>query len=221
MQALRKPVALITLLFLLLAANVGYADFFESIGDYATLARQALLDQSLPDLQNGVLNISDTTLNQMLQMTVGGTAANSVQNINVQFLAGNKLSATIKILQGDSYQVDAKIVQFMHNKTKSVTTLEVEKMRILDGGFFGGIKNIFLSMCSVQTLANWYGIPKFENGMKLSVKENEVTVDFHEWLYKTKFGSMMFIGIRVLDAINVQKVETTDHNMKVYIALAI
>ena len=157
----------------------------------------------------------------MLLLTVGGDAANSVQTINVQFHADNKLTATIKIKQGDSYQVDAKIVQFIHNKTESTTTLQVEKMQILDGGFFGGVKNIILSMCSIQTLANWYGIPKFENGMKVSVNDNAVTVNFHEWLYKTNLGSIMFLGKRVLDTISVQKVETTEHNLKVYIALAI
>jgi len=83
------------------------------------------------------------------------------------------------------------------------------------------VKNIILSMCSIQTLANWYGIPKFENGMQLSVNDNSVTVNFHEWLYKTNLGGIMFLGKRVLDTINVQKVETVDHNMKVYIVLAI
>jgi len=123
------------LLLLLLSANICSANFFESMGDYATLAQQVLLDQTLPDLQNGVMNVSDTTLNKMLLLTVGGDAANSVQSITVQFHADNKLTATIKIKQGDSYQVDAKIVQFVHNKNESTTTLQVEKMQILNGGF--------------------------------------------------------------------------------------
>ncbi|MFA6075717.1 MAG: hypothetical protein WCV63_06345 [Negativicutes bacterium] len=217
----KKTAAVIVAVVFMVSMNICSAGFFESMGDYGTLARQVLLEQSLPDLQNGVMNISDTTLNQMLQITVGGDTAASVQSINVQFHADNKLSATIKIKQGDSYQVDAKIIQFIHNRTESFTTLQVEKMQILDGGFFNGMKNIFLSMCSVQTLANWYGIPKFENGIKVSVLDNTVTVDFHDWLYKTNIGSSKFLGIRVLDAINVKKVETTEHNMKVYVNLAI
>lgn len=216
-----RTIALVITVVLLFSTSTCSAGFFDSVGDYGNLAQQFLLEQSFPDLQNGILNISDATLNQMLQIAVGGDSADSVQSINVQFHADNKLSAVIKLKTGNSYQVDAKIVRFIHNKTESTTTLEVEKMRILDGGIINGFKNIVLSMCSVQTLANWYGIPKFENGLKLAVKDNAVDVDFHEWLYKTKFGSMMFVGKKLLDTINVQKVETTEHNMKVYVALAI
>ena len=209
----------VVLLLTLMTSSLCHAGLLDTIAQYAETASQALADQNLVDIQNGVINISDETLNSMLAITVGGSAGNSVQAIHVEIKPDNNITTDIKT-NNVSYEISAHIDQLTHNSSQSLIVLNVTGKKITDGGLWNCIKNFVLSLCSVQTLTNWFGVPQFQNGIKLTVKSDTVTMDYHEWLYKTKFGALKLFGKRVLDIVTVNKIETSEHNMKVYTTLS-
>ena len=153
--------------------------------------------QTFNAIEQGRVAVPDDVINQSLtaMLEEGGP----VKKMTVTSLADNKINITALTEKTGHVVLICKVEQFKHDKDHSVIKLKALNKKLPDKPVMSWIfARVSLAMAAKIT----GGINPGE-GLQLTLHGNEATIDFHQALYQSRFGTVQLFGYRLVDFVAV------------------
>lgn len=181
------------------------ASFADSIKEWSTTGKiadvsgfvntlQEIWDlQTFEDLQQGRVAVPDDVINDSLAAAVDGSE--QVRELKITSLADNKIKIDALTQKAGHVVLICKVEQFEHDKNHSVIKLKALDKKLPDKPLLSWI----FSRVSLAMVTKITGSIHPGEGVAISIRGNEATVDFHQALENSKLGQAEAFGYKPLD----------------------
>ncbi len=153
--------------------------------------------QTVADLAQGNITVPDEVLNQSLQQALGNS--DQVKEFTLTSLANNKIKIHLRTEAVGTVNLVCRIKQFEHDQNHSVMKLSILDKQLPDRPLMSFIFS-HISMALVTKLA---GPIDVGSDVGLAIDGNDVTVDFHQALSRSKLATVEVMGYRLLDQVEI------------------
>ncbi|MEG6585344.1 hypothetical protein [Dendrosporobacter sp. 1207_IL3150] len=151
--------------------------------------------QTVENLEKGLVVVPDHIINKSLTEAIG--QHDQIKELTINSIGEGKLKITAITKDAGRVVLTCKIVQFQHTKHNSIMQLKVLDKKLPDKPMLSWI----FSKVSLAMAAKFVGNIDMAAGITVDIKGNAATVNFHQALYNSRFGSAELFGYKPLDAI--------------------
>jgi hypothetical protein len=162
-----------------------------------SVLREVWNRQTVADLARGNITVPDEVLNQSLQQALGDS--DKVQEFTLTSLANNKIKIHLRTESVGTVNLVCRIKQFEHDQNHSVMKLSILDKQLPDRPLMSFIFS-HISMALVTKLAGPIDVGP---DLALAIDGNDVTVDFHQALLRSKLATVEVMGYRLLDQVEI------------------
>lgn len=182
--------------------NINFSDLsgqVENLKPVIEVVRQTWDMQTLEQLKDGKVAVSDEMLNESIAKTIDensaikGLKVTSVGDGKMQLIADTKKFGPVELL--------CRIDQFEHSKDTSVLKFKVLEKNLPDNGTMSWI----FSRISLSMAEKLVGKVDLGENVKTKISGNTVTVDFQDALKASSFGQIQLFGYSLSDAVVVEQ----------------
>ncbi len=182
------------------AENVRNWDVSSRLSDVTRMVsvlREVWDRQTVANLAQGSIAVPDDVLNQSLQQAIGDS--DRVKEFTLTSLDNNKIKIHLRTEAVGTVNLVCRIKQFEHDKNHSVMKLSILDKQLPDRPLLSFIFS-HISMALVTKLA---GPIDVGSDLALAIDGNDVTVDFHQALSRSKLATVEVMGYRLLDQVEI------------------
>lgn len=182
--------------------NISFANLEAKVADLSpamNIIKETWDAQTFANLEKGVVIVPDQVMNQSLAGAIA--EQDQVTELTVQSLGDGKLKITALTKKAGHLVLTCKIEQFQHDSQHSVMRLKVLDKKLPDKPMLSWIFSKVSLAMATKFAGNVNTIP----GMVVELKGNSVTVDFHQALYQSRFGSAELFGYKPLDVLIIRE----------------
>lgn len=172
-------------------------DKITDLGKISPVIKETWDAQTLSNLRQGKVNVPDDVLNKSLAMYLESEQPEQIKGLTVQSFEDQRIKITADTKKKGRIVLVCKVEQFEHDKNHSVLKLKAVDKKLPDEPFLSWI----FSKVSLAMVAKVTGHIDAPEGVEVKLRGNEVTVDYHQALYKSRFGQLEFFGYKPLDAL--------------------
>lgn len=165
----------------------------------ATMDRETLLD-----ILNGHVFIPDDIMNDSLAKNINDDSA--VRSVKVKSTADGRLAVDIDTKKQGLVQVSGTIKEFVHDKDSSYMIYHVRERNIPNHGLMSWVFSR-ISMSMAMRIAGGFDMPE---NLPVTIKHNDIKIDYSQVLADSKVGQLYVNGYRVLDMIKINKATPKD-----------
>jgi hypothetical protein len=151
--------------------------------------------QTFRNLEQGKVAVSDALINESLASAIEDSE--EVKELSITSLGDHKLKITALTKKAGPMVFLCRVDQFEHNKEYSVMKLKVLDKKLPDKPIVSWI----FSKVSLAMATKLVGNVNLGQGLGIKIVGNEVTIDFHQALYNSNFGTIDVMGYKPLDAV--------------------
>ena len=162
-----------------------------------SLLREVWDHQTVSDLAQGNLTVPDDVLNQSLQQALGDS--DKVKEFTLTSLADNKIKIHLRTEAVGTVNLVCRIKQLEHDKNHSIMKIAILDKQLPDRPLMSFIFS-HVSMAFVTKLAGPIDVGP---DLGLAFNGNDVTVDFHQALSRSKLATVEIMGYRLLDQVEI------------------
>jgi len=160
-----------------------------------TIIQETWDHETLAGLEQGKVAVPDAVINQSLTAALGDDTR--VKELQISSLGDGKIKIAAVVPQAGHIVLVCKLEQFQHDKQRSVMTMKILNKKLPDKPMLSWI----FSKVSLAMAAKFVGKVDFGPDLLVDIKGNTVTIDFHQALYNSRFGSAELFGFKLLDAL--------------------
>lgn len=162
-----------------------------------TILRETWDLQTFSNLQAGKVSVPDDVINQSLDMALED--GEQVQKLTIESQEDHKLKVTALTKKAGRVVMVCQVEQMEHDKDHSVIKLKALDKKLPDKPLLSWI----FSRVSLAMVTKVVGHIDPGQGLAMNIRGNEVTVDFHQALYQSRFGGLEIFGCRPLDYLTI------------------
>lgn len=155
--------------------------------------------QTFSNLEQGKVAIADDVINQSLAAAIEDNE--QVKELTIASLADNKVKVTALTKKAGRVVFVCRIEQFEHNKDYSVMKLRIVDKKLPDKPLVSWI----FSKVSLAMVTKLVGNVDPGHDLAVKIVGNEITIDFHQALYNSNFGTIDVLGYKPLDAVIIKE----------------
>lgn len=153
--------------------------------------------QTFSQLQEGKVAVPDEAINDTLAKAIADSEL--VKELKIESMANQQLKITAATAKSGKIEMLCQVEKFEHDKDNSVVTLKVVSKNLPERPLLSWI----FSRISLSLAAKLLGDVNPGQGLKMAINGNEITVDFHQALYRSAAGGLELFGYRPLDYLAV------------------
>jgi hypothetical protein len=162
-----------------------------------TLLREVWDRQTVSDLAQGNIAVPDDVLNQSLQQALGDS--DKVKEFTLTSLADNKIKIHLRTESVGAVDLVCQIKQLEHDKNHSVMKVAILDKQLPDRP----LMSFIFSHVSMALVTKLTGPIDVGPDLGISFYGNDVTIDFHQALSRSKLASVEIMGYRLLDQVEI------------------
>lgn len=178
-------------------ANWDIGSHLDDVSRLFSVVREVWDRQTVADLAQGSIVVPDDVLNQSLVAMLGDS--DKVKEFTLSSLADNKIKIHLRTETVGTVNLICQIKQFEHDKNHSVMKLSILDKQLPDRPLMSFIFS-HISMAFITKLAG-----PIDVGPDLGINfvGNDVTIDFHQALSRSKLATVEIMGYRLLDQVEI------------------
>lgn len=162
-----------------------------------SVLREVWNRQTVADLVQGNIAVPDEVLNQSLQQALGDS--DKVKEFTLTSLDDNKIKIHLRTESVGTVELVCRIQQFEHDQNHSVMKLSILDKELPDRP----LMSFIFSHISMALVTKLTGPIDVGPDLGISFYGNDVTVDFHQALSRSKLASVEVMGYRLLDQVQI------------------
>lgn len=171
----------------------------ENLKPVIDVVRQTWDMQTLEQLKDGKVAVSDEMINESIAKTIDENSA--IKGLKVTSVGDGKIKLTADTKKFGPVELLCRIDQFEHSKDTSVLKFKVLEKNLPDNGTMSWI----FSRISLSMAEKLVGKVDLGENVKTKISGNTVTVDFQEALKASSFGQIQLFGYSLSDAVVVEQ----------------
>ena len=182
--------------------NINFSELsgqVENLKPVIDVVRQTWDMQTLEQLKDGKVAISDEMINESIAKTIDENSA--IKGLKVTSVGDGKMKLTAETKKFGPVELLCRIDQFEHSKDTSVLKFKVLEKNLPDNGTMSWI----FSRISLSMAEKLVGKVDLGENVKTKISGNTVTVDFQEALKASSFGQIQLFGYSLSDAVVVEQ----------------